>query len=133
MQSAVVISEDSECLDHVAKMSHQDWGKTTKLTQVTRRALRAWLNEDRVSRGLNPLGGNVSNQPTNSSIYCNSATISEAVCHVTCMPDICQRLKWFILRSSSSLYSQTDLVSCRMSAAPRCLDCTNICLYHSLC
>ena len=55
-----MVSEDPECLDQVAQRPHQDWGKADKLGQVTRRAVKAWLNEDRVTRGLKETASNVS-------------------------------------------------------------------------
>lgn len=55
-----MVSEDSECLDQVAQRPHQDWGKADKLGQITRRAVKAWLNEDRVTRGLKEVAANVS-------------------------------------------------------------------------
>ena len=55
-----MVSEDSECLNQVAQRPHQDWGKADKLGQITRRAVKAWLNEDRVTRGLKEVAANVS-------------------------------------------------------------------------
>ena len=52
VQGPIVVSDDSGCLDLVAKLPPQDWGRADKLTQITRRALKAWLNEDRKERGL---------------------------------------------------------------------------------
>ena len=59
-----MVSDDSGCLDEVAKLSPQDWGRADKLTQITRRALKAWLNEDRRGRGLD-YTANVSVNPQN--------------------------------------------------------------------
>ena len=56
-----MVSEDSECLDQVAQRPHQDWGKADKLAQLVRRAVKAWLNEDRLTRGLKEVNSNVSN------------------------------------------------------------------------
>lgn len=38
----------------------QDWGPAIKQAQVLKRAVKAWLNEDRVSRGLKEIHSNVS-------------------------------------------------------------------------
>ncbi|KAL0030535.1 hypothetical protein WJX79_002841 [Trebouxia sp. C0005] len=55
----LVVSEDSECLDQVAQRPHQDWGKADKLAQIVRRAVKAWLNEDRLTRGLKEVNSNI--------------------------------------------------------------------------
>ncbi len=55
-----MVSEDSECLDQVVQRPHQDWVKADKLAQITRRAVKAWLNEDRLTRGLKEVTSNVS-------------------------------------------------------------------------
>ncbi|KAL0019716.1 hypothetical protein WJX77_003911 [Trebouxia sp. C0004] len=55
----LVVAEDSECLEQVAQRPHQDWGKADKLAQMTRRAVKAWLNEDRLTRGLKEVNSNI--------------------------------------------------------------------------
>ena len=60
LQGYLVVSEDSECLDQVVQRPHQDWGKADKLAQLVRRAVKAWLNEDRLTRGLKEVNSNVS-------------------------------------------------------------------------
>ena len=62
LQGPLAVSEDSECLDQVAQRPHQDWGKADKLAQIVRRAVKAWLNEDRLTRGLKEVTSNVSSQ-----------------------------------------------------------------------
>lgn len=59
MQGPLAVSEDAECLDQVAQRPHQDWGKADKLAQIVRRAVKAWLNEDRLTRGLKEVTSNV--------------------------------------------------------------------------
>lgn len=63
VQGPLVVSEDSDCLGQVAQRPHQEWGKADKLGQITRRAIKAWLNEDRAMRGLKEVSSNVSSAP----------------------------------------------------------------------
>ena len=78
MQAPTVVTEDSECLDQVAMKSPGDWGTANKLSAITRRAVKAWLNEDRAERGLEP-SGNVS-----GSRHCCSFTLQEIVISPLC-------------------------------------------------
>lgn len=48
-------------------MSIQDWGPAIKQASVLKRAVKAWLNEDRVARGLKEVHSNVSLLPTETA------------------------------------------------------------------
>ena len=49
------IPSDDQVLREVICRPHQDWGSAAKLSSVVKKAVRVWVNEDRVQQGLKPV------------------------------------------------------------------------------